>query len=128
MENTEIERCKLVLADGTTFEIENGSVLGKMQIIFPDKASMVDAWDKFTGDNLKSVQITDPEGTLNAEYTDLVLDSVTSTEQEDGTILTTFVLRQKTEVELLKEQTAAQAEQMEMLTACVLEMSETVYA
>lgn len=119
MENTEIERCKLVLADGTTFEIENGSVLGKMQVIFPDKTSMVDAWEQFNSDNLKTVQITDSEGTLNAEYTDLVLDSVTSTEQEDGTILTTFALREKTETELLAEKTKALEEQNAMLSMTV---------
>lgn len=118
----------LTLADGTTLELESGSTLGKMQVIFSDKESMVETWDSLTNENLKSVQMHSADGTLIAEYADLVLSSVTSTEQEDGTILTTFALRQKTEVELLKEQTAAQAEQMEMLTACVLEMSETVYA
>ena len=119
---------KLILKDGTTVELESGALLGSMQSVFSDKASMVETWDKFTDENLKSVQITDGNGTVLAEYTDLVLVSVTSTEQEDETILTTFALREKTEVELLKEQTTAQAEQMEMLTACVLEMSEQVYA
>lgn len=118
----------LVLADGTTVELESGASLGNMKAVFADKASMVETWDKFTDENLKTVQITDGNGTVLAEYTDLILVSVTSTEQADGTILTTFALREKSEVELLKEQTAAQAEQMEMLTACVLEMSETVYA
>ena len=118
---------KLILTDGTTVELESGASLGSMQVVFADKAYMVEAWDKFTDENLKSVQITDGNGAVLAEYTDLVLVSVTSTEQADGTILTTFALREKSEVELLKEQTAAQAEQMEMLTACVLEMSEKVY-
>lgn len=110
----------LVLKDGTTVELESGASLGSMQVVFADKASMVETWDKFTGENLKTVQITDGNGTVIAEYTDLVLASVTSTEQEGGTILTTFALRQKSEVELLKEETA-------MLTECLLEMSEVVY-
>ena len=118
---------KLILTDGTTVELESGASLGSMQVVFADKASMVEAWDKFTDENLKSVQITDGNGAVLAEYTDLVLVSVTSTEKVDGTILTTFALREKSEVELLKEQTTAQAEQMEILTACVLEMSEKVY-
>lgn len=117
----------LVLADGTTVELESGASLGSMQSVFSDKASMVETWDKFTDENLKSVQITDGNGTVLAEYTDLVLVSVTSTEQEDETILTTFALREKTETELLKEQMAAQQEETAMLTECVLEMSEVVY-
>ena len=117
----------LVLADGTEIALESGASLGSMQVVFADKVSMVETWDKFADANLKTVQITDGNGNVLAEYTDLVLVSVTSTEQADGTILTTFALREKSEVELLKEQTAAQAEQMEMLTACVLEMSEKVY-
>ena len=119
---------KLILANGTEIEIQSGSSLSAIAVVFADKASMVEAWDAMTDENLKTVQIMDGNGSVIAEYTDLVLDHVHSTEPEDGTILTMFVLRQKTEVELLKEQTAAQAEQMEMLTACVLEMSEQVYA
>ena len=118
---------KMILKDGTTVEIEAGSSLGSMQSIFIDKASMVETWDKFTDENLKSVQITDGNDAVIAEYTDLVLASVTSTEQEDGTILTTFALREKTETELLAEKTKALEEQNAMLTECVLEMSEVVY-
>lgn len=119
---------KLILANGTEIEIESGAVLSAIKVVFADKDSMVETWDAMTDENLKTVQIADSNGSVIAEYTDLVLDHVSSTEQEDGTILTTFALREKTEVELLKEQTTAQAEQMEMLTACVLEMSEQVYA
>ena len=110
----------LVLADGTKIALESGASLGSMKAVFADKASMVETWDKFTDENLKTVQITDGNGAVLAEYTDLVLVSVTSTEKEDGTILTTFALREKSEVELLKEETA-------MLTECLLEMSEVVY-
>ena len=118
---------KLILADGTTVEIEAGSSLGSMQVVFADKESMVETWDKFTDENLKSVQITNGNGAVIAEYTDLILVSATSTEKEDGTILTTFALREKTETELLAEKTKALEEQNAMLTECVLEMSEVVY-
>lgn len=118
---------KLILADGTTVELESGATLGSMQVVFVDKDSMVKAWDAMTDENLKSVHITDGNGAVIAEYTDLVLASVTSTEKEDGTILTTFALREKTETELLKEQMAAQQEETAILTDCLLEMSEIVY-
>lgn len=109
----------LVLADGTTVELESGASLGNMKAVFADKASMVETWDKFTDENLKTVQITDGNGTALAEYTDLILVSVTSTEQEDRTILTTFALREKSEVKLLKEQNAALEEQTAMLSMTV---------
>ena len=118
----------LVLTDKTQIEIESGSTLDSISVIFSDKESMIQSWDKMTQDNLKYVKITDGNDVKIAEYNDLVLSYVTSIEQEDGTILTTFTFREKTEVELLKEQAAIQAEQMEVLTACVLEMSEAVYA
>lgn len=110
---------KLILADGTTVELESGAQLGSMQVVFADKASMVETWDKFTDTNLKTVQISDGNGTVLAEYNDLVLVSVTSTEQADGTLLTNFAMRRKTEVELLKEQTAALEEQNAMLSMTV---------
>ena len=117
----------LVLADGTEIALESGASLGSMQVVFLDKDSMIKAWDAMTDENLKTVQIKDSNGTAIAEYTDLVLSSVTSTEQEGGTILTTFALREKTETELLAEKTKALEEQNAMLTECVLEMSEVVY-
>lgn len=95
---------KLILADGTTVELESGASLGNMQVVFSDKESMVEIWDKFTDENLKTVKITNANDNVIAEYTDLVLNSVTSTEQEDDTILTVFSLREKTESELLKQE------------------------
>lgn len=118
---------KLILANGTEIEIESGAVLSAIKVVFADKDSMVETWDAMTDENLKTVQIADSNGSVIAEYTDLVLDHVSSTEQEDGTILTTFALREKTETELLAEKTKALEEQNAMLTECVLEMSEVVY-
>lgn len=109
----------LTLSDGTTLELESGSTLGKMQVIFADKESMVETWDSLTNENLKSVEMHSADGTLIAEYADLVCGSVTSTEQEDGTILTTFALREKTETELLAEKTKALEEQNAMLSMTV---------
>lgn len=109
----------LVLADGTTVELESGAALGSMQVVFADKESMVETWDKFTDENLKSVQVTGGSGEVIAEYTDLVFVSVTSTEKEDGTILTVFALREKTATELLEEKTKVLEEQNAMLSMTV---------
>ena len=62
-------RDKMILKDGTTVELESGASLGNMQVVFPDKTSMVETWDKLTDENLKSVQITDGNDNLIAEYT-----------------------------------------------------------
>lgn len=117
----------LTLANGTTVELENGATLGSMKVIFANKASMVETWNMFTDENLKIATVTNSIGVVIGEYTNLVCASVTSKEQEDGTILTVFELRQKTEVELLKEELAQQKEETSMLTECVLEMSTVVY-
>lgn len=90
----------LILADETTVELEAGASLSNMQVVFENKTSMVETWDKFTDENLKSVQITNGNGAVIAEYTDLVLVSVTSAEQEDGTVLASFSFRNKTKLEL----------------------------
>ena len=91
---------KMILKDRTTVELESGASLGNMQVVFADKESMVETWDKFTDENLKSVQITNGNGAVIAEYTDLVLVSVTSAEKEDGTVLASFSFREKTKIEL----------------------------
>lgn len=112
---------KLILSDGTEIELESSSSLGSLKSVFYTKESMVEVWEKMTNDNLKKVKLVDSDGNVIAEYENLVFESVSATEQADLTILAVFSLREKTEVELLREQT-------EMLTACVLEMSEAVYA
>ena len=119
---------KLILNDGTIIEIESGASLDTIRVISDSKDSLVSVWDKFTEENLKKVEFMTSSDTLIAEYTHLVLNSVTSIEQEEGTILTTFSLREKSELELLKEEIAQQKAETYILTECLLEMSEIVYA
>lgn len=116
----------LTLADGTTLELESGSSLSSLKVVSADKETMMENWNALTEDNLKEVQIHSEDGTLVAEYTDLLLVSENSIEQEDGTILTVFNIRQKTETELLREklevtklQTEAQMEEIETLSSTV---------
>lgn len=97
----------LILKDGTVIGLEAGASLGALQVISADKASMVSTWDKLTKDNLSSVQIKNGEGEVIGNDTDLLLVSETSMVQEDGCILTTYNLRQKTEMEKLLERLAA---------------------
>ena len=117
----------LVLKDGTSIELKDYMDLSTILVKSADKGSLVETWNKFTQSNVSEVQIM-KDDVVFASFENVLLDSVSIREQEDGTLLTIFALRQKTEVELLKEQTAAQADTIDMLTGCVLEMSEVVYA
>nr|DAM04088.1 MAG TPA: hypothetical protein [Caudoviricetes sp.] len=97
----------LILKDGTVIGLEAGASLCALQVLSADKDSMVSTWDKLTKDNLSSVQIKNGEGEVIGNDTDLLLVSETSMVQEDGCILTTYNLRQKTEMEKLLERLAA---------------------
>lgn len=97
----------LILKDSTIIVLEDGTSLWALQVLSADKASMVSTWDKLTKDNLSSVQIKSGEGEIIGNDTDLLLVSETSVVQEDGTILTTYSLRKKTEMEKILERLAA---------------------
>ncbi|KJJ75434.1 hypothetical protein [Clostridium sp. FS41] len=97
----------LILKDGTVIELEAGASIGAMQVLSADKESMVSTWDMLTKDNLSSVQIKSGEGEVIGNDTDLLLVSETSVVQEGGTILTTYSLRKKTEMEKILERLAA---------------------
>lgn len=90
---------KLILKDGTEIEIESMSSLSDIKVISDTKHGMASVWDIMTEENLKSVQIQNADGLTIANYNNLILDSETSTPQEDGTILTSFHLREKTDIE-----------------------------
>lgn len=95
---------KLILKDGTLIEIESGSSIGNISVVSESKSAMVSVWDKLTDENLKEVQAMNSDGTVIGQYSNLILDSETSIIQSDGTVLTSFHLREKTEVELLREE------------------------
>lgn len=97
----------LILKDGSVIELEAGASLSAIQAVSEDKAAMVTTWDRFTADNLAQVQIKNGNGLTVGNYTDLVLISETSAIQTDGTILTTYSLREKSAAELLEERVSA---------------------
>lgn len=90
---------KIVLKDKTEIELEAGASLSGLKVISASKADMIDVWNKMTVDNLSSVQILNGSGLICGTYEDLALVSETSAEQADGTILTSFCLREKTDIE-----------------------------
>lgn len=98
---------KLTLQNGTVLNIESGSSLSSINMKHESKTAMIETWDMLTNENLKTVQVHNEDGTLIAEYADLVLVSETSKVNGDGTVSTSFQLRQKTETELLREEVEA---------------------
>ena len=98
---------KLILKNGHEIELEAGASLGALQVLSADRAAMLATWELLTPDNLAAVQIKNGAGLTVGTYTDLVLVSETSVVASDGTILTTYSLRPKTDVERLEEKVAA---------------------
>lgn len=89
----------LILKDGTTIELEAGASLGAIQVLAIDRSAMLQIWDKLTDENLAEVQIKNGSGLTVGTYKDLVLVSETSVVSTDGTVATTYSLREKTDME-----------------------------
>ncbi|CUO67388.1 Uncharacterised protein [[Clostridium] symbiosum] len=87
---------KLILKNGAEIELEAGASLGALQVLSADRAAMLATWELLTPDNLAAVQIKNGAGLTVGTYTDLVLVSETSVVASDGTVLTTYSLREKT--------------------------------
>lgn len=86
----------MILKDGTIIELEAGASLGALQVKSADRTAMAATWELLTEANLAEVQIKNSEGLTVGSYTDLVLVSETSIVATDGSVLTTYSLREKT--------------------------------
>lgn len=95
---------KLVLNDNTEIEIENGSSIGDLLVLSETKYDMIATWDMLTEENLKKIWFKGRDGENLGTYENVVLENETSTVFRDKRILTSFHLREKTEVELLREE------------------------
>ncbi len=94
---------KIILKNGAEVELEAGAYIGALQVLSADRAAMLATWELLTPDNLAAVQIKNGAGLTVGTYTDLVLVSETSVVASDGTVLTTYSLRPKTDVERIAE-------------------------
>lgn len=119
---------KLILKDQTTIEIEAGATLSAITVLSSTKEEMIEKWDALTKENLSAVEVKNSEDLTIATYTDLILASETSVILEDGTISTSFNLREKTDIEKLQDEVNGLGERSDMIEASVLELSEVVYA
>lgn len=90
---------KLMLKDETVVEMESGASLSDIKVVSDNKVAMVELWDNLTEDNLAKVTVKNSDGVVVGRYSDLILVSETSTILADGTVLTSFNLREKTDME-----------------------------
>lgn len=89
----------LILKDGTTIELETGASLGALQVKATDRETMLQTWKQLTEDNLSQVQIVNASGLTVGRYENLMLVSESSVVAADGTVITTYSLREKSDVE-----------------------------
>lgn len=90
---------KLILKDGTTIELESGSSLDAIKAATENRETMLKQWEMLTPENLKEVKVQNGDGFTIGIYKELVLLSETSVVASDGSVLTTYSLREKTDTE-----------------------------
>lgn len=117
---------RLILKNGDAVEIESASSLSEIRVVSESKAAMISIWDKLSNENLKAVQIKNAEDAVIGEYSDLMLESETSVMQKDNSVLTRFHLREKTEVELLREEMEVLKTGQEIHDGAIADLGEVV--
>ena len=94
-----MDKDKLILRDGAAIELEAGASLGAIQVSASDRSAMLQIWQKLTEGNLAEVNIQNGSGLTVGIYKNLVLVSETSIVKKDGTVINTYCLREKTDME-----------------------------
>lgn len=90
---------KLILKNGTTIELESGSSIDAIKVAAENRETMLGQWEMLTPENLKEVKVQNGDGLTIGIYQELVLLSETSVVASDGSVLTTYSLREKTDTE-----------------------------
>lgn len=117
---------KLILANGSEINIKEGGSLSSIGVVSSTKEEMLSVWDLLTKENLKNVQVKNNDDVIIAKYSNLILENEISKEQEDGSIFTYFRLREKTEVEILKEEVDALKSSMVINDGAILELGTVI--
>lgn len=110
---------RLILATGETLTVEDGATLGSIKVKTADPLGV---WAKITAEALSEIGFAnDDSDEVFATFTDLVCPDSISITKDGEEYLVTFAIRQKTEIEILKEQLAAAQEAIDDLTMTALE-------
>lgn len=89
----------LELKNGAIITLETGASLENMEVLSENMTEMIKVWGEMTEENLSEVQVENGSGMVVGRYAGLLLVSETSVVQTDGSIRTSFHLREKTDVE-----------------------------
>lgn len=98
---------RLVLADGTTITLESSQGIGALNVKVRDRVAACALWEKFSKENLEQVTVKNSQDETTGNYSGMVLDHITGTDNSDGTVQVTFCLRGKTMEEIMLERIAA---------------------
>lgn len=118
------------LTDGTQISIEDGASLDRIEHIAKDEAAALAVCAKFTPENLTHVEFaTAPDDEPHGVYENLALiEPPTRQDTDDGKVLVTIRLREKTDLELrvdaLEESQATQDGAIEDLGLAVSDIVE----
>ncbi len=113
---------KLILSDNTEIPVSNGSTLFDVMV---EPARYSSMWSHLTESNLKHVRLVSENGDLLDQKENLVVDSEYSFREEES-VRCHFYLREKTEVELLREQIAALTAELGVHDGAIADMGEAI--
>ena len=90
---------KIILKDNTEIEVQQMPSIGSITVMAADVAAIQALKDQLTADNLEEVTIKNDAGNTVGIYEGLVLQDNWAIKWTDDGILTTFGLREKTDIE-----------------------------
>lgn len=82
----------MILHNGTTIPIVDGSYTGAVILIVEDRQALMDTWAQLTPDNLTEVHITRDDDTPLHTLHGAVMDSMQVVSNPDGTLTVHFYL------------------------------------
>lgn len=112
----------LILSDNTEIEVKDGSTLFD---IMAEPGQYSTMWETLTKDRLKLAKLMSENDDLLDQRENLVIDSETSFPGKNG-VVCHFYLREKTEIELLREQIAALTAELGVHDGAIADMGEAI--
>lgn len=113
---------KLILQNNTEIQVKEGSTIFDIMIDPSDYSYM---WEALTESSLKLVKLVSGSGDLLDQKENLVIASENSFREKD-LVRCHFYLREKTEVELLREQIAALTAELSVHDGAIADMGEAI--
>lgn len=113
---------KLILQNNAEIQVKEGSTIFDIMIDPSDYSYM---WEALTESNLKLVKLISESGDLLDQKENLVVASENSFREKD-LVSCHFYLREKTEVELLREQIAALTAELSVHDGAIADMGEAI--